>query len=33
MSILNTTCPKCDNENAYHNGVTFECPDCDHEWS
>ena len=29
---LNCTCPYCDNENAYHNGVNYECPDCDAEW-
>jgi hypothetical protein len=27
------TCPKCQMENAYFNGVVFECPDCDYEWS
>lgn len=26
------TCPYCDNENAYFNGVNYECPDCDSEW-
>lgn len=29
---LNCTCHFCDNENAYHNGVNYECPDCDSEW-
>ena len=29
---LNCTCPYCDNENAYHNGVNYECPDCEAEW-
>jgi hypothetical protein len=29
---LNCTCQYCDNENAYHNGVNYECPDCDSEW-
>ena len=29
---LNCTCPYCENENAYHNGVNYECPDCDAEW-
>ncbi|AWH75528.1 hypothetical protein DCS32_15560 [Dokdonia sp. Dokd-P16] len=33
MSNLNTTCPKCGSEDAYHNGVEYECPKCDHEWS
>lgn len=26
-------CPKCGNDQAYHNGVNYECPDCDYEWS
>jgi len=25
-------CPNCGSENAYHNGVSYECPDCDNEW-
>ncbi len=25
-------CPECYSENAYHNGVQYECPDCGHEW-
>lgn len=25
-------CPICNSENAYHNGVCYECPDCGHEW-
>jgi len=25
-------CPKCLEENAYFNGVCYECPDCDHTW-
>lgn len=29
---FNTECPKCQSEDAYHNGVCFECPECDHEW-
>jgi hypothetical protein len=29
---MNTTCIKCQEENAYHNGVCYECPDCDYEW-
>lgn len=32
MSFLNATCPKCGSESAYHNGVCYECPDCDYEW-
>ncbi len=27
------TCPRCQMENAYHDGVVFVCPDCEHEWS
>lgn len=27
------TCPKCQMENAYYDGVVFVCPDCDYEWS
>jgi hypothetical protein len=26
------TCIKCQEENAYYNGVIYECPDCDCEW-
>jgi len=29
---LNVDCPKCGSESAYHNGVCYECPNCDHEW-
>ena len=29
---MNTECPKCHSEDAYHNGVTYECPECDYEW-
>ena len=25
-------CTNCGSENAYHNGVSYECPDCDNEW-
>ncbi len=25
-------CPKCSMENAYFNGVCYECPDCDYKW-
>jgi len=25
-------CPNCDSEFAYHDGVQYACPDCDHEW-
>ena len=30
---MNTECPSCESENAFHNGVNFECPDCGHEWN
>src|SRR5690606_71273 len=26
------TCVNCGYENAYFNGVNYECPDCDFEW-
>ena len=26
-------CPYCKSEEAYHNGVCYECPDCDATWS
>ena len=26
------TCLSCDNENAFFNGVNYECPDCNSEW-
>lgn len=31
---LNVTCqnPDCQSENAFHNGINYECPDCDYEW-
>lgn len=29
---MNTDCPKCGSENAFFNGVCWECPDCDYEW-
>lgn len=32
MSLLNIECPKCGMENAYFNGLQFECPDCNHTW-
>ena len=27
------TCPSCDMDNAYFDGVVYVCPDCDYEWS
>ena len=32
MSSLNIDCPNCECEDAYHNGVEFECPNCDYTW-
>jgi len=29
---LTTECPECFNENAYFNGLNYECPDCGYEW-
>lgn len=29
---MNTDCPNCGSESAFHNGVCHECPDCGHEW-
>lgn len=29
---MNTDCPNCGCEDAYFNGVCYECPNCDHEW-
>ncbi|MDR2447879.1 MAG: hypothetical protein LBD58_11445 [Treponema sp.] len=28
-----TICPNCGQEGAYFNGINYECPDCDYEWS
>lgn len=25
-------CPNCGSEDAYFNGVCYECPDCGHTW-
>lgn len=25
-------CPQCDMDNEFHNGLEYECPDCDHVW-
>lgn len=29
---MNTDCPKCGCEDAFFNGVCWECPNCDYEW-
>lgn len=29
---MNTDCPNCGCEDAYFNGVCYECPNCDREW-
>ncbi len=33
MGSLNTECPNCGDEGAYHNGQVYECPNCDYTWS
>ena len=33
MGFYNTECPRCHSEDAYHNGVCYECPECDYEWA
>ena len=32
MSYLNTECPVCSSEDAYHDGCEYVCPNCDHKW-
>jgi len=29
---MTSECIYCEMENAYHNGVCYECPDCGKEW-
>ena len=29
---MEIVCPNCFNENAYFNGVCYECPDCGNQW-
>lgn len=29
---MEIVCPKCFCENAYFNGVCYECPECEHRW-
>ena len=26
-------CPKCESQYSYHDGSTFVCPECAHEWT
>ena len=30
---MRTNCPLCNSEYTFHNGVNFECPNCDYEWN
>lgn len=30
--VMTTECPVCGCEGAYHNGVYYECPNCDSKW-
>lgn len=30
--IMKIECPFCHLENAYHDGVSYVCPDCDGTW-
>jgi hypothetical protein len=30
---MNVTCPNCEIENAYHDGVAYICPNCDYSWT
>lgn len=29
---MDTVCPYCGCEDAYHDGVSYVCPDCDATW-
>ena len=29
---METVCPNCYSENAYHDGCCYVCPDCGCEW-
>jgi uncharacterized Zn ribbon protein len=30
---MEISCPNCGSDQAYHDGVQYQCPDCDYEWS
>ena len=30
--LMNVECPKCGAEDAFFNGVYYECPCCDYKW-
>jgi uncharacterized Zn ribbon protein len=30
---MEVSCPNCGSDQAYHNGLCYECPECDFEWS
>lgn len=29
---MEVQCPECFSEEAYHNGICYECPDCGYTW-
>lgn len=29
---MTVECPICGSEDAYHDGVSYVCPDCDYTW-
>ncbi|MDX2191044.1 MAG: hypothetical protein SFY32_14380 [Bacteroidota bacterium] len=30
---LEINCPNCGMDNAFFNGICYECPDCDFTWN
>lgn len=30
--FFNSDCPKCGSEDAYFNGISWECPNCNYTW-
>ena len=30
---MEIVCPNCGSEDAFFNGVCYECPDCDYTWT